>query len=88
MSPVDDTRGDRKSKAASPVLITDPEERRKHVEGLYQVDATQTPGRNILLFDDLFRSGTTMNEITGILLNPGQAAVVRALTITKTRSNH
>jgi competence protein ComFC len=68
--------------------VTDPEERKKQVEGLYQVDATQTGGRSILLFDDLFRSGTTMNAITDQLLGPGQAAVVRVLTITKTRSNH
>jgi competence protein ComFC len=67
--------------------ITDPEERKKHVEGLYAVDATQTRGRNILLFDDLFRSGTTMNAITDILFAPGEASTVRALTITKTRSN-
>jgi len=41
VSPVDDTRGDRKSKAASPVLITDPEERaRREVDnGLRQFDA-------------------------------------------------
>jgi competence protein ComFC len=68
--------------------VTDPEERKKQVDGLYQVDATQTRGRSILLFDDLFRSGTTMNAITDELLGPGQAAVVRAITITKTRSNH
>jgi len=68
--------------------VTDPEERKKQVDGLYQVDAAQTRGRSILLFDDLFRSGTTMNAITDQLLGPGQAAVVRALTITKTRSNH
>lgn len=68
--------------------VTDPEERKKQVDGLYQVDATQTRGRSILLFDDLFRSGTTMNAITDELLGQGQAAVVRALTITKTRSNH
>jgi predicted amidophosphoribosyltransferase len=68
--------------------ITDPEERKKHVEGLYAVDAAQTRGRNILLFDDLFRSGSTMNAITDVLTNTGNAAVVRALTITKTRSNH
>lgn len=67
--------------------ITDPEERKKHVEGLYVVDASQTRGRSILLFDDLFRSGTTMNAITEQLLGPGKAAAVRALTITKTRSN-
>ena len=67
--------------------ITDPEERRKQVDGLYAVDTNQTRGRQILLFDDLFRSGTTMNAITDILIDPGQATVVRALTITKTRSN-
>lgn len=68
--------------------VTDPEERKKQVEGLYQVATAQTQGRSILLFDDLFRSGTTMNAITDELLGPGQAAAVRALTITKTRSNH
>jgi competence protein ComFC len=68
--------------------ITDPEERRKQVEGLYAVDAAQSRGRKILLFDDLFRSGSTMNAITEALINPGKAAIVRALTITKTRSNH
>jgi competence protein ComFC len=68
--------------------VTDPEERKKQVDGLYQVDAMQTEGRNILLFDDLFRSGTTMNAIADELLGSGKAAVVRALTITKTRSSH
>jgi competence protein ComFC len=68
--------------------ITNPEERKTHVEGLYAVDAAMTKGRNILLFDDLFRSGSTMNAITELLINPGGATIVRALTITKTRSNH
>ncbi|MBB3999754.1 ComF family protein [Aureimonas pseudogalii] len=67
--------------------ITDPDERKEHVRGLYAIDKVQTRGRKILLFDDLFRSGTTMNAITEVLIDPGQAAVVRALTITKTRSN-
>ena len=67
--------------------ITDPDERKEHVKGLYAVDAAQTCGRKILLFDDLFRSGTTMNAITDVLLDAGKAEVVRALTITKTRSN-
>jgi competence protein ComFC len=64
--------------------IADPEQRRKHVEGLYQIDASQTKGRYLLLFADLFRSGTTMNAIADALLGLGQAAIVRALTITKT----
>ena len=67
--------------------ITDPEERKKHIEGLYAVERKQTRDQNVLLFDDLFRSGTTMNAITDLLLTEGKAASVRALTITKTRSN-
>lgn len=67
--------------------VTDPDERRKLVDGLYVVDARHTAGRNLLLFDDLFRSGTTLNTITDVLLQQGQARSVRALTITRTRSN-
>jgi predicted amidophosphoribosyltransferase len=66
--------------------VTDPDERQKLVAGLYAVDPNQTRGRNILLFDDLYRSGTTMNAITDVLLAMGQAATVRVLTVTKTRS--
>ncbi|MBL8634234.1 MAG: hypothetical protein JNM40_13515 [Myxococcales bacterium] len=61
--------------------------RRQQMDGLYVVDAAQTQGKRILLFDDLFRSGSTMNAITEALLGPGQATIVYALTITKTRSN-
>ena len=67
--------------------VTDPEKRRELVDGLHAVDAGQTVGKRVLLFDDLFRSGTTMNAVTGVLLSQGQAATVSALTITKTRSN-
>jgi competence protein ComFC len=68
--------------------VTDPAQRQALVAGLYTVDPTYTSGRRVLLFDDLFRSGTTMNAITGVLLNEGGARDVCALTITKTRSNH
>ena len=67
--------------------VTDPEERKKHLEGLYTVNASETRNLNVLLFDDLFRSGSTMNVITELLMTTGNAASVRALTITKTRSN-
>lgn len=67
--------------------ITDPDDRREHVKGLYAVDTAQTRDRKILLFDDLLRSGTTLNAITDLLLGAGAVQVVRALTITKTRSN-
>ena len=43
-------------------------------------------GRKVLLFDDLFRSGATMNAITSALYDQGQAREVYALTLTRTRS--
>lgn len=67
--------------------VTDPVQRQALVAGLYAVDPNRTRGRHILLFDDLYRSGTTMNAITDLLLGVGQASSVRVLTITKTRSN-
>ncbi len=67
--------------------ITDPAKRKELVDGLYAVDSQYTAGKNVLLFDDLFRSGTTLDAITDVLLREGKAASVRVLTITKTRSN-
>jgi predicted amidophosphoribosyltransferase len=67
--------------------VSDPVKRRALVEGLYAVDPAQTAGERVLLFDDLFRSGTTMNAITDVPMTQGKAACVYALTITKTRSN-
>lgn len=66
--------------------IFDPDERVKALEGLYAVDAAAAQGRRILLFDDLFRSGATMNAITSAIYEQGKAAAVFALTITRTRS--
>jgi len=67
--------------------VTDPEERKRLLEGLYDVEAGKTEGKNVLLFDDLYRSGDTMNAVSELLLTKGKAAAVYALTITKTRSN-
>jgi predicted amidophosphoribosyltransferase len=67
--------------------VIDIERRKTLLDGLYMVDSNHTKGRSILLFDDLFRSGATMNAITELLLGRGEADSVRALTITRTRSN-
>jgi competence protein ComFC len=67
--------------------VTDPEKRKELLAGLHAVDATQTKGKRILLFDDLFRSGSTMNAITELVLGAGEAASVSVFTITRTRSN-
>lgn len=44
-------------------------------------------GKQVLLIDDLFRSGSTLQIATDILLNEAGAARVCVLTMTKTRSN-
>ena len=67
--------------------VMGPERRKELLVGLYSVDPAVTARKNILLFDDLFRSGSTMNAITELLLGAGKAASVRALTVTRTRSN-
>lgn len=67
--------------------VSDLDERARLLEGAHKVDVTVTAGRSILLFDDLFRSGATMNAITAALYDEGKAAVVYALTVTRTRSN-
>lgn len=68
--------------------VEDPVRREQLLNGLYTVDTRQTARRRVLLFDDLFRSGSTMNAITDVLLQTGQAASVCTLTITRTRSRH
>lgn len=74
---------------ATPELkqVNEPAKREELLEGLYGVDVGYTAGKNILLIDDLFRSGSTMNAVAMALIREGKAASVRALTITRTRSN-
>ncbi len=67
--------------------VYDYNERTRLLEGAHSVDKAQVQGRKVLLFDDLYRSGATMNAITAALYDDGGAADVFALTITKTRSN-
>jgi competence protein ComFC len=67
--------------------VLDLDERTELLEGAHAIDAAATQGKRILLFDDLYRSGATMNAITRELYDSGKAAEVFALTITRTRSN-
>ncbi len=67
--------------------IYDLEERMRALEGLYEIVDGRTRGRRVLLLDDLYRSGATMNTITELLYEDGGAADVFALAITQTRSN-
>ena len=66
--------------------VYDLDERLKLLDSLHAVDPAQVSGKRILLFDDLYRSGATMNAVTVALYELGKAADVCALTITRTRS--
>lgn len=63
------------------------DDRLQLLEGAHTVQNSITKGKRILLFDDLFRSGATMNAITANLYDFGMAVEVFALSITRTRSN-
>jgi predicted amidophosphoribosyltransferase len=63
------------------------DERMRLLSDVHTVDKAQVQGRKVLLFDDLYRSGATMNAITAALYDQGNAADVFALAITRTRRN-
>lgn len=65
--------------------VYDAEERRKMLEGAFDVNASSIQGARVLLVDDLYRSGATMNAIAEALLAAG-AAEVYVLAFTQTRS--
>ncbi|MFO1100400.1 MAG: phosphoribosyltransferase family protein [Xanthobacteraceae bacterium] len=67
--------------------VIDPDQRQELLAGLHAVDAKQTKGKNVLLFDDLYRSGSTLNAIADLLKASGGVSSVQVLTITRTRSN-
>lgn len=67
--------------------VDDPKERKKLLnESMSVNEEHDISGLKILLVDDLFRSGATLEVATGLLLNEG-AADVYVLTMTKTKSN-
>ncbi|MCF8145769.1 MAG: ComF family protein [Deltaproteobacteria bacterium] len=62
------------------------DERLRLLYGAHTVDASVLKGQKVLLFDDLYRSGATMNAITAALYDEGAVADVYALALTRTRS--
>lgn len=60
--------------------------RRKEMQGAFTVDDDSLKNLTILLFDDLYRSGETLKEITKTLYSEGEVKKVYVLTLTKTRS--
>ncbi len=60
-------------------------ERAKSLASAFQVDRLKVKGTHVLLFDDLYRSGATMNAVSSELRQPGEASSVYAMAITMTR---
>jgi competence protein ComFC len=68
--------------------VSDSEERKKILRQSLRIAATYSiRGKTVLLVDDLFRSGSTLEVATEILLRDAGASDVCVLTMTKTRSN-
>lgn len=65
--------------------VTDPEVRKSMLAGVFQADPHQVSGRSILLVDDLYRSGATLESATEAVMTQGQARTVYVLAITRTR---
>jgi len=66
--------------------IDDPEEREKLLLNAFNLQDNRYQNKKILLFDDLFRSGSTLKEITKTLYTNGKVQNVYVVTLTKTRS--
>tara|TARA_Y100001970_G_C14074324_1_gene771133 strand:- start:483 stop:1100 length:618 start_codon:yes stop_codon:yes gene_type:complete len=66
---------------------SDPDQRKKILHNAFSVRNNWLQGKKVLLFDDLYRSGSTLNEISKILYKEGRVSDVYVLTVTKTRSN-
>jgi competence protein ComFC len=62
------------------------DERLRLLDGAHRIEASVVKGQKILLFDDLYRSGATMNAITSALYDEGTVEDVYALALTRTRS--
>lgn len=65
--------------------VTDPEVRKTMLKGVFQADQAQIKGKNVLLVDDLYRSGATLESATEAIISQGQAQAVYVLAITRTR---
>ena len=65
--------------------VDDHAQRMKMLAGAFTADPAKVEGRSVLLFDDLYQTGATLNAITAALLESGKASKVVVLTLTKAK---
>ena len=66
--------------------VFDYNERITLLENAYRVRDQSLQGKTVLLFDDLYRSGATLNAVTRVLYEQARCADVYALALTRTRT--
>lgn len=66
--------------------VYDYSERLKFLESAFSVKSGLLNDKDILLFDDLYRSGATLNALSRTLYKQGKVKNVYVLVLTKTRS--
>jgi len=62
------------------------QERRSELQSAFKVVDEKHKGRHILVFDDLFDSGATLNAICDVLISQGKVGKVSVVTVTITRA--
>lgn len=66
--------------------LSDYDERAEALQGAFEIDASETKDKRLLLFDDIYGSGATVRTITEFLLKDGGAKSVHLLALTKKAS--
>lgn len=64
--------------------IEDIDERQRMLSGAFKVDRRYA-SKKVLIIDDLYRSGSTLKELTRTMYNEGHVNNVYVVTLTKTR---
>lgn len=65
--------------------LVDPEQRKLALEGAFKADKKQLEGKVVLLVDDLYRSGATLEAASQVVAAQGKTKLVYVLAITRTR---
>ena len=66
--------------------IEDTELRHQQMQNAFQVTDQRYSQESVLLFDDLFRSGETLNAVSNALVAQGNVGRIYVLTVTMTRT--
>lgn len=65
--------------------VTDPARRKELLNGVFAADPAQILGKSVLLVDDLYRSGATLEAATEAAYAQGGASAVYVFAVTRTR---